>query len=188
MGDTWCVAAGRMRAAANIAPGSSAVTVCDGDQMRLTARGDPEVRALFVPISQVTIMDTWEVSGLAGTGSHDVVIEQVFVPEAYSGSLARARHPTARTSRGRCTAIRLSGLCPAYWGPCLRDRPRGGGDGRGTGADQTAGGTTTLLGSTRCFTPAGGSCGLGAFGAGVVIRRGAADLGGHADPRRGPHG
>ena len=30
-------------------------------------------------------MDTWEVSGLAGTGSHDVVIEQVFVPEAYTG-------------------------------------------------------------------------------------------------------
>jgi indole-3-acetate monooxygenase len=39
-------------------------TVYDGDQMRLTARGDPEVRVLFVPISQVTILDTWEVSGL----------------------------------------------------------------------------------------------------------------------------
>jgi alkylation response protein AidB-like acyl-CoA dehydrogenase len=60
-------------------------TVYDGDQMRLTARGDPEVRVLCVPIAQVTILDTWEVSGLTGTGSHDVVIEQVFVPEAYSG-------------------------------------------------------------------------------------------------------
>ena len=60
-------------------------TVCDGDQMRRTAHGDLEVRVLFVPSSQVTIVDTWEVSGLAGTGSHDVVIEQVFVPEAYSG-------------------------------------------------------------------------------------------------------
>ena len=59
--------------------------VCDGDQMRRTAHGDLEVRVLFVPSSQVTIVDTWEVSGLAGTGSHDVVIEQVFVPEAYSG-------------------------------------------------------------------------------------------------------
>jgi alkylation response protein AidB-like acyl-CoA dehydrogenase len=60
-------------------------TVYDGDQMRRTAHGDLEVRVLFVPISQVTIVDTWEVSGLAGTGSHDVVLEQVFVPEAYSG-------------------------------------------------------------------------------------------------------
>ena len=60
-------------------------TVYDGEQLRLTAHGDPEVRVLCVPSSQVTILDTWEVSGLAGTGSHDVVIEEVFVPEAYSG-------------------------------------------------------------------------------------------------------
>jgi alkylation response protein AidB-like acyl-CoA dehydrogenase len=60
-------------------------TVYDGEQLRLTAHGDPEVRVLCVPTSQVTILDTWEVSGLAGTGSHDVVIEQVFVPEVYSG-------------------------------------------------------------------------------------------------------
>jgi indole-3-acetate monooxygenase len=60
-------------------------TVCDRGQRRRTAGGDPEVRVLFVPMSQVTIVDTWEVSGLAGTGSHDVVIEQVFVPEAYTG-------------------------------------------------------------------------------------------------------
>jgi len=52
--------------------------------MRLTASGEPEVRLLFVPTTQGTIVDTWEVSGLAGTGSHDVVIEQVFVPDAYT--------------------------------------------------------------------------------------------------------
>jgi alkylation response protein AidB-like acyl-CoA dehydrogenase len=60
-------------------------TVCDGDHVRRTAGGDLEVRVLFVPMSQVTIVDTWEVSGLAGTGSHDVVLEQVFVPAAYTG-------------------------------------------------------------------------------------------------------
>jgi alkylation response protein AidB-like acyl-CoA dehydrogenase len=75
-------------------------TVCDGDQMRLTARGDPEVRVLFVPISQVTIMDTWEVSGLAGTGSHDVVIEQVFVPEAYSGIFGAGPPPHSTHFQG----------------------------------------------------------------------------------------
>lgn len=58
--------------------------VFDGDQQRLSASGEPEVRALFVPTAQVTILDTWDVSGLAGTGSHDVVIEGVFVPEAYT--------------------------------------------------------------------------------------------------------
>ena len=58
--------------------------VFDGGHRRLTASGEPEVRLLFVPTAQVTIVDTWDVSGLAGTGSHDVVIEQVFVPAEYT--------------------------------------------------------------------------------------------------------
>jgi alkylation response protein AidB-like acyl-CoA dehydrogenase len=65
-------------------------TICnvfEGDQPRLTERGEPEIRAVFVSTKQVTILDTWEVSGLAGTGSHDIVIEQVFVPEGYTCQL-----------------------------------------------------------------------------------------------------
>ena len=58
--------------------------VFDGDQMRLTDDGEPDVRLFFVPSEQVRIVDTWDVSGLAGTGSHDVVIDQVFVPSAYT--------------------------------------------------------------------------------------------------------
>jgi indole-3-acetate monooxygenase len=58
--------------------------VFDGDRMRLTENGEPEVRLFFIPVGQVSIIDTWEVSGLAGTGSHDVAIEQVFVPAPYT--------------------------------------------------------------------------------------------------------
>ena len=58
--------------------------VFDGDQMRLGDDGEPDVRLFFVPSEQVGIVDTWDVSGLAGTGSHDVVIDQVFVPSAYT--------------------------------------------------------------------------------------------------------
>jgi alkylation response protein AidB-like acyl-CoA dehydrogenase len=59
--------------------------VLDGDQPRLTAPGTPEVRMVLVPAAQATILeDTWEVSGLVGTGSHDVTVEEVFVPEAYT--------------------------------------------------------------------------------------------------------
>ncbi|HEV8713036.1 MAG TPA: acyl-CoA dehydrogenase family protein, partial [Candidatus Binatia bacterium] len=58
--------------------------VFDADQLRLTESGEPEGRWVFVPTKQVTILDTWEVSGLAGTGSHDVVLEQVFVAEEYT--------------------------------------------------------------------------------------------------------
>jgi alkylation response protein AidB-like acyl-CoA dehydrogenase len=74
--------------------------VFDADQIRLTASGDPEVRLLYVPTAQVTIVDTWEVSGLAGTGSHDIVIEQVFVPEAYTGIFCSGLPPQGKHFQG----------------------------------------------------------------------------------------
>ena len=36
----------------------------------------------ILPDTEFTILDTWHVSGLRGSGSHDVLIEDVFVPEA----------------------------------------------------------------------------------------------------------
>lgn len=41
---------------------------------------DEGFRSMFVPTSEVTILDTWYVSGLRGTGSHDVTLDDVFVP------------------------------------------------------------------------------------------------------------
>jgi hypothetical protein len=38
-----------------------------------------ETRMVFVPVSQVTVHDTWQVFGLQGTGSCDVEIEELFV-------------------------------------------------------------------------------------------------------------
>jgi indole-3-acetate monooxygenase len=74
--------------------------VFDGDQMRLTENGPPEVRGVFLPTTQVTILDTWDVSGLAGTGSHDIVIEQVFVPEAYSWQFGAGMPPQGKHFQG----------------------------------------------------------------------------------------
>jgi alkylation response protein AidB-like acyl-CoA dehydrogenase len=58
--------------------------VLDGDTPRLTEAGAPEVRVAFVPTGKTVIHDTWDVSGLVGTGSHDFTLEPVFVPEGYS--------------------------------------------------------------------------------------------------------
>lgn len=47
-----------------------------------TVEGKPDDRRVFViPKSDYEIVDTWHVPGLKGTGSHDIVIEDAFVPE-----------------------------------------------------------------------------------------------------------
>jgi 3-hydroxy-9,10-secoandrosta-1,3,5(10)-triene-9,17-dione monooxygenase len=38
-------------------------------------------RTFLVPISDYEIVDNWDVVGLQGTGSHDIVVEDAFVPE-----------------------------------------------------------------------------------------------------------
>jgi indole-3-acetate monooxygenase len=54
--------------------------VFDDGQPRRTASGAPEVRLVFLPVSDVEIIDTWYVAGLRGTGSHDYAVVDRFVP------------------------------------------------------------------------------------------------------------
>lgn len=46
--------------------------------------GAPEVRSFFVRREDSSIVDTWRTSGLRGSGSHDMVVEDVFVPEEHT--------------------------------------------------------------------------------------------------------
>ncbi|MEW6273014.1 MAG: acyl-CoA dehydrogenase family protein [Thermodesulfobacteriota bacterium] len=51
---------------------------------RLRDDGLPEPRMMLFPASEARIVDTWHVSGLRGTGSHDVEVEGLFVPRERS--------------------------------------------------------------------------------------------------------
>lgn len=52
------------------------------------ADGDPsDVRLFLLPRDQVRVLDTWNAAGMQGTGSNDMVAEDVFVPAARSESL-----------------------------------------------------------------------------------------------------
>lgn len=48
--------------------------------------GTPEIRLCYLRSSQVQIIDTWESTGLRGSGSHDVEANGSFVPEVYTAN------------------------------------------------------------------------------------------------------
>jgi indole-3-acetate monooxygenase len=57
----------------------------DGDQSATSERPMPRVVAM--PKDDLQILDTWHTLGLRGTGSHDAVADEVFVPAARTVSL-----------------------------------------------------------------------------------------------------
>jgi alkylation response protein AidB-like acyl-CoA dehydrogenase len=58
---------------------------------RLLESGQPDVRLVLFPKGDVEVIDTWYVSGLRGTGSHDMAIEDQIVPAERTGSLISQR-------------------------------------------------------------------------------------------------
>lgn len=58
--------------------------VHEGDEMVFGDDGIPEIRVVWLPRDEVTIHDTWHTTGLAGTGSNDYSVDEVFVPAAHS--------------------------------------------------------------------------------------------------------
>jgi 3-hydroxy-9,10-secoandrosta-1,3,5(10)-triene-9,17-dione monooxygenase len=74
-----------------------AVTVYEGEQA-------VDWRLCVVPKSDYRIIDTWFAMGMAGTGSKDIEVSEVFVPERRALALARCRggleHPGAALNDG----------------------------------------------------------------------------------------
>jgi alkylation response protein AidB-like acyl-CoA dehydrogenase len=84
----WFFASGCMHSSAL----HGACKVFDGDEPRRRPNGDQDVRiAFFHPKEKARIIDTWNVSGMRGTGSHDIEVEDLFVPEEHTFSAAERR-------------------------------------------------------------------------------------------------
>ncbi|MGE3913964.1 MAG: acyl-CoA dehydrogenase family protein [Chloroflexota bacterium] len=73
----------------------SRAVVYAGDSPKLDPNGQPVTRVLVFPRSEATILETWDVAGLNGTGSHDYTVDNIFVPVARSFGLTGepAFHP-----------------------------------------------------------------------------------------------
>jgi alkylation response protein AidB-like acyl-CoA dehydrogenase len=62
--------------------------VADGNGLRMTPSGTPETRIMLVPVASSTVEDTWKAVGMRGTGSHDIVVDDVFIPAEHAFSLS----------------------------------------------------------------------------------------------------
>ena len=75
------------------ASGSKHATTLMGGAI-VRADAGPTVRAMVFPAAEAAVHDTWETTGLRGTGSHDIEVAELRVPVGHSASLAgdRPRH------------------------------------------------------------------------------------------------
>jgi alkylation response protein AidB-like acyl-CoA dehydrogenase len=60
-------------------------------QCVLEESGKPELLEVLVPRKEFDVLDTWHVAGLRGSGSHDVELRDVFVPERFTTRVGLGR-------------------------------------------------------------------------------------------------
>jgi alkylation response protein AidB-like acyl-CoA dehydrogenase len=58
--------------------------VDEGGAQSFSPGGIPLTRIVLFPRSAATVVDTWSATGLRATGSHDVSVSDVFVPDEYT--------------------------------------------------------------------------------------------------------
>jgi len=97
-------------------PFSSAVDNSEWNMLAVTVYDDDgkapiDWRLCLVPKSDYEIIDTWYAMGMSATGSKDVAVNEVFVPERRALALLRCRggreHPGAALNTGALFAIPL---------------------------------------------------------------------------------
>jgi alkylation response protein AidB-like acyl-CoA dehydrogenase len=72
--------------------------IFDGDVQRM-GDGGPEMVLAFLSPADVQVIDTWYVTGLRGSGTQDLYVEDVFVPDEMTGGFSMPAGPhVVRTS------------------------------------------------------------------------------------------
>ncbi|GGU40199.1 3-hydroxy-9,10-secoandrosta-1,3,5(10)-triene-9,17-dione monooxygenase oxygenase subunit [Nocardioides albus] len=72
-----------------------------------------DFRTFLVPRDRYEIVDVWNVVGLAGTGSNDIVVEDVFIPETFTLSMAetgRCKGPGQAVNTGDLYKLQFHSL------------------------------------------------------------------------------
>lgn len=120
----------------------------EGDGPSMDGTGHPVTLMTFFPKADAEIVENWDTLGMRGTGSHDLVVDDLFVPHARAILFAPLEQPNAAHAGPMhqltvwhsigCNAAPALGIAqaaiddfvnlaagktPAYTGTQLRDRP-----------------------------------------------------------------
>ena len=77
--------------------------IYDNDEQRLDEDGVPQGLFMYFPLRDAVIIENWDTLGMRGTGSHDIEVTNLFVPEKRTAPL-----------------LPLESTCSAYSGPLHR--------------------------------------------------------------------
>ena len=147
---------------------------CDAAQwVLLIATGPEGPIMLLVPEADFTIEDTWFVSGLKGTGSKDVIVDDVFVPEHRAVLMTNLRegnapgryvHDTANQRIPQQCIIPFTLASPSWewpwgwWRPLRTGLAKGRRHGRATHCPRWPASTCAWLNRQPRFGPPSPSC------------------------------
>ncbi|HEX6499714.1 MAG TPA: acyl-CoA dehydrogenase family protein [Micromonosporaceae bacterium] len=70
--------------------------VTSGGELETTGDGQPVARLFFMRRDQVTVFDTWDTTGLRGSGSNDYAVEDLFIPEHHSFVFSEPKSGTGK--------------------------------------------------------------------------------------------
>jgi alkylation response protein AidB-like acyl-CoA dehydrogenase len=84
--------------------------VVEEDKPRLNPDGSPYWHQFLIASTACEIIDTWHTTGLRGTGSHDIAVSDVFVPDDHTfPGVYLFSGPPERQSRAYATALLEAG-------------------------------------------------------------------------------
>lgn len=92
-------------------------TIWEEGEIRRLPSGAPDARMMVFPASDATLLDTWHVMGLKGTGSGDIEVKDIRVPKARSVSLvADQPHETGALFKFPAFGLLSLGVCAVALG------------------------------------------------------------------------
>ncbi|WP_069166686.1 acyl-CoA dehydrogenase family protein [Nocardia altamirensis] len=84
--------------------------VYDSARMATTDDGAPIAKLYFMRRDQVQVFDTWDSTGLRGSGSNDYAVEDLFVPERHCFDLYEPKSSTGKLAQPETLARAMPGI------------------------------------------------------------------------------